>query len=134
MGYLYWFGLCFDLAGIAQWEWERYKEFTRERERERVGVLCWFYFNCLGLCFVFVFMFNFLFMFNLMWIYSLIFCSYFLGLWFLDFNFVFLDLVCVLVVLVQDTLRSQLMWFLVFISIFIFFYLVKINKLIFSLI
>ena len=123
---VFWFGW------IAQWEWERYKEFTREREREReresVGVLCWFYFNCLGLCFVFVFMFN------LMWIYCLIFCSYFLGLWFLDFNFVFLDLVCVLVVLVQDTLRSQLMWFLVFISIFIFFYLVKINKLIFSLI
>ena len=28
------------MTGIAQWEWERYKEFTRERERE--GMLCWF--------------------------------------------------------------------------------------------
>ena len=39
--------------------------------------------------------------------------------------------VCVLVVLIQGTLRSQFIRFLVFNSVFNFFYLVKINKLIF---
>ena len=39
-----------------------------------------------------------------------------------------LDRVCVLI---QDTLRSRFMWFLVFNSVFNLFYLVKINKLIF---
>ena len=61
-----------------------------------------------------VFFFLFLFIKMLMWFIYL-------------FNF----WVCVLVVLVQDTLRSQFTWFLVFKSVFIFFYLVKINKLIF---
>ena len=32
-------------------------------------VLCWFYFNFLGMCLVFVFMFNFLFRFNLMFLF-----------------------------------------------------------------
>ena len=50
-----------------------------------ISTTCWRVLN-------FVFMFNFLFMFNLMWAYGLILCSYFLGFWFLDFNFVFLDL------------------------------------------
>ena len=32
-------------------------------------VLCWFYFNFLGMCFVFVFIFNSLFRFNLMFLF-----------------------------------------------------------------
>ena len=41
----------------------------KNKYKMRVGVLCWFYFNVLGLCFVFVFMFNSLFRFNLMFLF-----------------------------------------------------------------